>query len=200
MISDCSSYSLADFIPFTEEVYARLIERQNEAVLPLQLLTMAMGAAALMLCLKGRRRIALGLLAPLWIWVGASFLMRGYADLIWAGKYFGWGFIAQGILLAGLTFKTSPGAGNHLGIPQWIGLVIAVCGLVIVPVFSGITGGNLASAGIFGIHPDPTAITTLGVILVTLRGWKMWIVAIIPLVWCVISAITLWALNVANDY
>ena len=31
MIADWASYALADFIPFTAEVYARLVERVNEA-------------------------------------------------------------------------------------------------------------------------------------------------------------------------
>lgn len=86
MIADWRTYSVADFVPFTAEVYVRLIERANTAQWPLHLLGLAAGAAALVLARRGRGRLGSALLAGAWAWVGAAFLMRGYAELSWAGR------------------------------------------------------------------------------------------------------------------
>lgn len=52
------TYRLEDFIPFTPEVYWRLLERINEAFWPLHVLAVAIGLAALLLALRGNRRTA----------------------------------------------------------------------------------------------------------------------------------------------
>lgn len=49
---------------------------------------------------------------------------------------------------------------------------------------------------IFGIHPDPTAIVTLGIILLFMQKNKeLWGCAVIPVIWCVTSGLTLWGLE-----
>lgn len=47
----------------------------------------------------------------------------------------------------------------------------------------------------FGIHADPTAVTTLGLVLIMLRGFGLWIAAIIPALWLVVSGLTLQVLD-----
>ena len=65
-MNEWTSYRLQDFIPFTAEVYFRLLERMRETFWPLHLLTLALGATTLVLALKHRPRLACLLLAPLW--------------------------------------------------------------------------------------------------------------------------------------
>ncbi|MHB1084922.1 MAG: hypothetical protein ACYCZA_08780 [Thiobacillus sp.] len=44
-----------------------------------------------------------------------------------------------------------------------------------------------------GLAPDPTALATLGVLLLT-GTRRFWVLAPIPILWCLISGVTLWAM------
>jgi len=194
------SYRLQDFIPFTADVYFRLLERMGELFWPLQLLTLALGGMALLLATKNRARAASLLLVPLWGFVAVAFFMQRYAELNWAGGYIGHAFMAQTAVLAFVALM-GPGISHppsRKSPPVAAGAVIAVFGLVGQPLIGPLSGGSWHQAEVFGIHPDPTAITTLGLALVGLRGIRMWVVAIIPALWLVLSALTLLVLDASR--
>ncbi|EHA15415.1 hypothetical protein [Halomonas sp. HAL1] len=192
-----TSYQLQDFIPFTAEVYFRLLERMGETFWPLHLLTLGLGAATLVLALKHRARIACLLPAPLWAFVAVVFFIQRYAELNWAGGYVGYAFIAQAVLLVlmaltGWGMDNAPRATNP---PVIIGIAITLFGLLIMPLIAPLSGGSWYQAEVFGIHADPTAVTTLGLVLIMLRGFALWIAVIIPALWLVVSGLTLQALD-----
>ncbi|TVP43492.1 MAG: MFS transporter permease [Halomonas sp.] len=192
-----TSYQLQDFIPFTADVYFRLLERMGETFWPLHLLTLALGAAALVLELRHRTRLACLLPAPLWAFVAVAFFIQRYAELNWAGGYVGYAFIAQAVLLVVMAL-TGWGMDNALRAthpPVVIGTAITLFGLIIMPLIAPLSGGSWYQAEVFGIHPDPTAVTTLGLVLILFRGFALWIAAIIPALWLVVSGLTLQALN-----
>ncbi|ODN67253.1 DUF6064 family protein [Methylophaga muralis] len=191
-----TSYALQDFIPFTADIYFRLIERMSETFWPLHLLTLALGVIALWLALKNRSRITCLLIAPVWAFVGFSFFIQRYAELNWAGGYIGYFFLAQAILLL-LISMTGVGLDNspRKRPPAVIGIAIALVGLIGLPFIAPITGGSWLQAEVFGIHADPTAMTTLGLSLIMFRGWGLWLMAIIPALWLLISGLTLWVLG-----
>ena len=191
-----SSYALQDFIPFTADIYFRLLERMSETFWPLHLLTLVLGVAAVWLTLKNRSRISCLLIVPLWAFVGLAFFIQRYAELNWAGGYIGYFFLAQAILLL-LIALTGIGLDNS---PRKrptavIGILIALFGLIGLPFFAPLTGGSWYQSEIFGIHADPTAMTSLGLILIMFRGWSLWLIAIIPALWLLISGLTLWVLG-----
>ncbi|QNI03668.1 MFS transporter permease [Halomonas sp. SH5A2] len=192
-----TGYQLQDFIPFTAEVYFRLLERMSETFWPLHLLTLALGAATLALALRHRTRLACLLPAPLWAFVAMAFFLQRYAELNWAGGYIGYAFIAQAALLLVMAL-TGWGMGNAprtTNPPVAIGIAIALYGLIIMPLTAPLSGGSWYQAEVFGIHADPTAVTTLGLVLILLRGFALWIAAIIPALWLVVSGLTLQALD-----
>ncbi|WP_417551103.1 DUF6064 family protein [Methylophaga sp.] len=191
-----TSYTLQDFIPFTADIYFRLIERMSETFWPLHLLTLALGLAAVWLAIKNHARLSCLHIAPVWAFVAFAFFIQRYADLNWAGGYIGYFFLAQAILLllismTGLGLDNSPRKRP----PAVIGIVIVLVGLIGLPFIASITGGDWLQAEVFGIHPDPTAITTLGLTLILFRGWCLWLIAIIPAFWLLISGLTLWVLG-----
>lgn len=190
-----SSYTLQDFIPFTADIYFRLLERMGEAFWPLHLLTFALGLAAIWLAFKKRGRLACLLIAPVWAFVGYAFFIQLYAELNWAGGYIGYVFIAQAsllilIALTGLRFDN----GSRTRPSAVIGIAIALVGSMAWPFMAPLTGGFWFQAEVFGIHADPTAIVTFGLALVMLRGWGLWLISLIPAVWLLISGLTLWVL------
>lgn len=191
-----TSYTLQDFIPFTADIYFRLIERMSETFWPLHLLTLLLGVAAVWLAFKNHSRLACLLIAPVWAFVGFAFFIQRYAELNWAGGYIGYFFLAQAILLL---FIALTGAGLDNAIRKRpsavIGIFIALVGGIGLPFITPITGGAWLQAEVFGIHPDPTAMTTLGLTLIMFRGWGLWLMAIIPALWLLISGLTLWVLG-----
>ncbi|MEA2118036.1 DUF6064 family protein [Halovibrio sp. HP20-50] len=196
-MNEWTSYRLQDFIPFTAEVYFRLLERIGETFWPLHLLTLALGAAALLLALKHRTRLACLLPAPLWAFVAVAFFFQRYAELNWAGGYVGNAFIAQAVLLAlvALTGWGLDKASRATNLPVAIGIAITLFGLIIMPLIAPLSGGSWYQAEVFGIHADPTAVTTLGLVLIMLRGFALWLAAIIPALWLVVSGLTLQVLD-----
>ncbi|SBR47211.1 DUF6064 family protein [Halomonas sp. HL-93] len=192
-----ASYQVQDFIPFTAEVYFRLLERMGETFWPLQLLTLALGAATLVLALRHRTRIACLLPAPLWAFVAVAFFIQRYAELNWAGGYVGYAFIAQALLLVvmALTGWGMDNATRATHPPVIIGIAVTLFGLIIMPLVAPLSGGAWLQAEVFGIHADPTAVTTLGLVLIMLRGFALWIAAIIPALWLVVSGLTLQVLG-----
>ncbi|WP_376695976.1 DUF6064 family protein [Wenzhouxiangella sp. EGI_FJ10305] len=189
-MSDWQSYRLEDFIPFSPEIYWRLIERVNEAFWPLHVLTVVLGVAALVLALRGNTRVALALLAPAWLGSGVIFHFNYYAELNWAAHWFGWGFIVQAALLTAIpAFNATPREPGHSGpVRRWFGAAIGIGALLAYPLITFET---------CGLHPDPTAIATLGVLLVSLRGVIAGLAILIPSIWCLITTLTLIPLEAA---
>ena len=196
-MNEWTSYQLQDFIPFTAEVYFRLLERMGETFWPLHLLALALGAATLVLALKHRPRIACLLPAPLWAFVAIAFFIQRYAELNWAGDYVGYAFIAQVVLLVlvaltGWGMDKTPRTTNPSVV---IGIAITLFGLIVMPLMAPLSGDSWYQAEVLGIHADPTAVTTLGLMLIMLRGFVLWIAAVIPSLWLAVSGLTLQALD-----
>jgi len=196
-MNDWQTYRLEDFIPFTPDIYWRLLERINEAFWPLHVLAIAIGLTALLLALRGHKRMALALLAPAWLTSGIIFHWTYYAELNWAAPWFGWGFIAQAALLLALAWFAGSARrqGHAKGLSTWIGATVAMVSLLGYPLIAATIGPGLRHAETYGLHPDPTAIATLGVLLMILHGPALWLGMFIPIVWCVIGALTLIAIG-----
>lgn len=191
-----SSYTLQDFIPFTADIYLRLIERMSETFWPLHVLTLALGFVALWLAFNNRARPACLVIAPVWTFVAFAFFIQRYAELNWAGGYIGYLFLAQAVLLL-LIAMTGRGRDSmpRQRTGSAIGIAITLAGLIGLPFMAPLTGGSWFQAEVFGIHADPTAITTLGLSLILLRGWALWLMTMIPALWLLISGLTLWVLG-----
>jgi len=203
-LEDSAGYSLVDFVPFSAEVYFRLIERVGETFWPLHALALLLGLGSTVLAWRVRPRLACALLAIPWAWTGITFLGQRYAELNWAGRWFAGAFGLQAVILLLLTAigagfdRTEGGAlGRQPRVPYAAGLLLAMLGVVIYPIIGPLSGFGPFQAETFGIHPDPTAVATLGIALVALRGAALWLAAIVPLLWCMVTGLTLQVLDAA---
>lgn len=195
-MSEWASYRLQDFVPFTAEVYFRLHERVGEACWPLHLPMLALGIACLWLALAGRARFTCLLLAPGWAFVGVAYFLQRYANLNWAGGYLGWVFMVEAGLLVLAAIASRGGPPVRRGtLPALAGTGLALLGLVAWPLIAPLAGHPWLQAETFGIHPTPTAVATLGMVTLTLRGSLMWLVALVPLGWIALSGLTLLVLG-----
>lgn len=192
------SYTLSDFLLFSPRAYYRLLERHNEAVWPAQLLTSGLGLAIYGLLRRPTPwlgRVVSALLAVLWAWVAWAFLWERYATINWAAVYLVPLFVVEAGLLAWigvvrgrLTFPLQRDPAGRLGIVLFI---LSLCGY---PAIAPITGRPWHQAEVFGIAPDPTVIGTLGLLLLA-GGHPRWGLLAVPVLWCLVSGATLWAMQ-----
>jgi hypothetical protein len=191
-MSEWWTYQAEDFLLFSPRVYWRMFEMHNAALWPLHVLTLAAGLIIILLIARRPKNSARWLaliLAVLWIFVGWSFLWNRYATINWAAAYLAPAFAVQGVLLIAVALLDGL-AFERRGLAGWIGYFILAFALVGQPLLAPLQGRGWASSEVFGIAPDPTAIATLGLLLLG-RGRFLPLLLPIPVLWCLLSGITL---------
>ncbi|MDX1655814.1 MAG: DUF6064 family protein [Candidatus Competibacteraceae bacterium] len=194
-MGEFDSYSLIDFMPMGPEVYFRLFVRHNQALWPAQIPGLILGLVALWSAWRGRGRILGPALGICWLWVGYTFHLKLFAELNWAASYAGWGFVLQGLLLAGWGFAGRLDGEFHrpLGAVEYTGLGLGVFALVAYPLLIPLSGRAWWAVELFGTAPDPTVILTLGLLLLPAR--VPWSLTVIPILWCALSGAVWWAMS-----
>jgi Family of unknown function (DUF6064) len=191
MLDDPSSYSIRNFIPFIEEVYLRLFERQFEAWWPAHLLMLALGAAIIVLAWMGKTRTVAVALAIPFAACAITFHLRLYAELTPVGKIFGWAFLFQIplILIWGFTTKSRETFRPH--VHTIAGALIATFGLLAYPLLALSAERKWPGAEYFGMDPDPTVCLFLGILLLCARPIWFFLLLPIPLLWTATTWATL---------
>jgi hypothetical protein len=191
-MSEWWTYRAEDFLLFSPRVYWRMFELHNAALWPLHVLTLAAGLLIILLVAwrpgTWARWIAF-ILAMLWIFVGWSFLWHRYATINWAAAYVAPAFAVEGALLLILSLLDGL-AFDRRGPAGWTGYLILAFALAGQPLLAPLQGRGWASSEVFGIAPDPTAIATLGALLLA-RGRLVPLLLPIPVLWCLLSGMTL---------
>ena len=192
------TYTLSDLQSFSLSTYYRLFARYNAAVWPAPVVGFALGLAAVGLLLgRGPRRgrIVVGILAASWLWVAIAFHATRYSTIHWAASYFAWGFglealllFGTGVLRGGLVVERPVDAVGRAG------LAIFAFALFVQPLAGLLLGRSWRQIEIFGVAPDPTAVATLGVVVLA-GGRVRWELLVVPAIWCAISGVTLLAME-----
>jgi hypothetical protein len=189
------TYSLSDFLLFSSHTYYRLFELYNVAIWPVHLVVAALGLLILLLFFLGgvwSGRAIAGVIAACWLWVAWAFLFARYDPINWMARYAAFAFTAEALLLllSGTVLnRLAPAAG----LASRAGFAIVVFALVVQPLFALLFGRAWTEIEFFGIAPDPTVAATLGA-LVAMRRVHAGLM-IIPLLWCAITGLTLWAMD-----
>jgi Family of unknown function (DUF6064) len=96
------SYRPGDFLLFSPRTYWRLFQLANEALWPLQIPVLLIGAAILAMLSRPRAwadRVIPAVLAAAWLSVSVGFLWMHYAAINWAAIYFVPVFVGEGLLV-----------------------------------------------------------------------------------------------------
>lgn len=192
------TYTLSDFLLFSPRTYYRLFELYNADIWPAQIVTLALGVAAVGLLRHpraGQGRIVAAILAGCWLWVAWAFHWRHYATINWAATYFAGAFalealflIVIGVVRNDLSFESTSSTQHR------IGCAVMLFALAVQPLIGPLAGRGWTQVEIFGAAPDPTAVATLGFLLAA-RGRTAWMVWLIPILWCTLSGVVLWTMD-----
>jgi len=197
-MSEWWTYGLRDLLLFSSRTYYRLFELYNLEWWPLQILALALGVAVFVLLRRGGKRAgrAIALILVLcWLWVAWAFHLQRYASINLAASYFAWAFAVQALLLLWLGAvrgRLTPAPATRL--QQRAGFGLLLFALLIFPLIGSLLGRSWTQAEAFGMAPDPTALATLGVLLTIKLRHSGWLFPI-PVLWCLISGATLWAME-----
>ena len=211
-MSEWWTYRLDSFLMFSPRTYARLLEQTNADLWPLQPLAVAMGLAALVLAWRARSPRQQGLvwllLAAAWLWVAWAFLHQRFMAINWAAGHVAWVFGAQGLALAWLGllqgrlgwrkpggFDAGPAAraAPVPGAARALGASLVLTSLLAWPWLGRSAGGTWSQAQSFAVMPDPTALATLGFLLLAQR--PPWGLFVVPVLACVLGGALAWVLQ-----
>jgi hypothetical protein len=199
-MSEWWSYTIADFLMYSARTWYRLIEHHNTAVWPAQLAALLLGLGIMAAVIRQppwQARAIPAALAFLWAFVAIAFLWRRYSGISTGATWFAAGFGIEALLLAWV------GARRHLdflpphGLPGWVGFLLLALAVVLYPSFAVLAGRGIRQAEVFGVMPDPTAIGTIGVLLMATGRWRRRLM-MIPVLWCLVSGSLYWALHQAD--
>lgn len=197
-----STYTLADLLMFSPGTYYRLFELYNAAIWPGPLIAAAAGIVLLACALRpgtASPRVLAGMLAACWLWVAWAFLARRYAPINLAADYFAHGFAIEALLLFWMgTVRGKFALHWPRAIVERAGLGIFGFALFAYPLLAPVSDRPWRQMEMFGLAPDPTAVATLGLLLLARRTpWLLWP---IPLLWCVLSGATLFTLGAPDAW
>ena len=197
-MSEWWTYTLSDFLLFSAPTYHRLFELYNREIWPAQIVALALGVVILACLLSAsawRGRAVTAILAACWLWVAWAFHVERYATINWAANYFAIGFAVEALLLVWTgTMRAELTRVTVNRTVRIAGICVFVFALIVQPAIGPLIGRPWLQAEVFGVAPDPTVVATLGVLVLT-PSRSRWLTLIIPIIWCVISGATLWAME-----
>lgn len=186
------SYSLSDFILFSDKAYYRLFELYNHAIWPLHLIALVFSLVIIFALWKkpawAGRAIAV-LLTVSWIWVAWAFLFERFYQIHLVANWYAFAFVLQAGLITWfgvINNQFSLFVQSKLRIN--ISLVLLFISLIIYPFIALITGRSWLQLEMFSLTPDPTVLATLAILVLCNVSSALYV---IPVIWLLISGMTL---------
>jgi Family of unknown function (DUF6064) len=151
-----------------------VVETYNRAVWPVQVVAYALALALVWLAMRPRyggdrlagHKLAGAALAAAWGWTGTVFHLKYFAAVNFLAPVYGALFIVQAFLLAWTAAIRGRIASRAQSDPfGWAGLGLVVYAIIGYPLIAEVAGDGLQSAPVVGLAPGPTAVFTLGVLL-----------------------------------
>jgi hypothetical protein len=133
-----------------------------------------------------------------WGFIAWRFHWERYATINWAAVYFAGAFALQGALLAWTGLAGGLDYGGTSRRRRYAGLALIVTALAVVPFAALAAGRPWRQIEVAGLSPDPTAILTLGLLLVARRAH--WSLFVVPVLWCLASGLTLWTMKAPDAF
>lgn len=190
-------FSLLDMTPYNRTVYFDMLGEYNRTLWPVHFFVMFFGLYLIFILIKEKKRlfkIVLPILGMAWMISGWQFFIETYSSINWAGTYFGYLFIIQGVLLilSGLIFNLSVTQSLIFKLKRVMPMVLLVC-LLMYPLSGLWDGRKWQELEYFALTPEATLIFSM-IFLLLINERIKYLLIIVPIIWSVISisfAITL---------
>jgi hypothetical protein len=190
--------------PFTADQFFDVFRRYNEAVWPAQVALNVIGvlAAAAAYRANARRsrtwaRVAIVLLAALWLWTGIVYFKMFFVAITPAAQVFGSFFIAEAALLLICAWEIGP-LERASRASLAVGGFIIVYALLVYPIVGMATGQAYPAFPTFGAT-CPITIFTFGVLCAFPSSVSRVAIAV-PLLWVAISSYAAFGFSVYEDF
>ena len=189
-------------LPFTADVLFASVAVYNRSQWPIHLLAFLLALAAIALTLRpvphGDRAIA-AILTAAWLWTGIGWFYVHFATIDFSAPLYAALFVLEGLLLAwtglvrdGISFRF------RADLSGWTGLALAAAALVGYPLADALAGPGWPGVRLVGLAPGPTAVFTLGLLLLA-EGRTPLRLAVLPLLWTLVAGATGWVLGIPQD-
>jgi hypothetical protein len=189
-------------LPFTADILFASFGQYNRPLWPAQILVWLLGLAALLATfrpMRGGDRAVATLLSAAWLWTGVAYHMLHFATINFMAPLYGAVFVLEGLLLAWAGVARGKLAFRfHADVAGWAGLAFAVAALALWPLADLLTGQGWPGVRLPGLAPAPTALFTLGLLLLT-QGRTPIHLLVIPVVWALVAGATAWILAIPQD-
>jgi hypothetical protein len=193
----------ATMLPFTLDQFLSVFSAYNAAIWPAQIAAYALGAVAVAALFRPGRtadRIISAILALMWLWTGAMYHGLFFAGINKAAFGFAALFIVQGVAFLYLgVIRDGLSFGIRPGLPAIVGWVFIAYAAILYPLIGVLTGHGWPAMPMFGVTPCPVTIFTFGLLLLSIRRFSYWLLAI-PFVWSLIGGSAAILLDVPQDW
>lgn len=186
------SYSLSDFILFSDKAYYRQFELYNHAIWPLHLIALVFTFVIIYAIWKKpvwAGRVTALLLTVSWIWVAWAFLFERFYQIHVVANWYACVFVIQsgllfwyGVVRNQIVFDVKSNVRIN------IGLALLFFSLIFYPFIAFIDGRSWLQFEMFSLTPDPTVLATLAILVLCKVSFALYV---IPIIWLLISGITL---------
>ncbi len=188
-------------LPFSIEQFYGVFRAYNQTVWPAQIVLVVLAVITIVMMLRRRAssdRIASGLLAFLWIWLGLAYHLAFFSSINPAAYGFaalsvvgGLVFLWQGVVRSRIQFRRLGGWRPLLG------GALVVYALVLYPLWLWAAGHAYMATPTFGL-PCPTTLFTIGVLAFAYPTSPR-SVYLVPVLWCVVGVQAAFLLGVTQD-
>jgi catechol 2,3-dioxygenase-like lactoylglutathione lyase family enzyme len=132
-------------------------------------------------------------LAAFWLWTAATYHFGHFSTINFAAPVYGVAFLTEGALLCwsgllrgGLTFAPA------IPLRRWAGLALITFAVAGLPLADLLAARHWPEIALAGTAPDPTALATIGFLLMAVRPARY--LAVILVLWALASGATAWEL------
>jgi hypothetical protein len=188
-------------IPFSIEQFINVFVEYNHTIYPAHLVAYMLGLDALALVFSRKpwaNRIVVGILAVMWIWMGAVYHIAFFAEINRGAYFFGAGFLLHGLLLVQVTVRDDLQFGWAGGAYSLTGLGLVVYAMLIYPLLGMALGHGWPRSPMFGVAPCPTTIFTFGLLLLTTNPVPIRLL-VVPFLWSMIGFMAALRLTIYED-
>lgn len=190
-------------MPFTVDDFFQVFAQYNQAIWPLQLIAYAFATivvATLFVPSAWQARFITLILAAMWALNGVAYQWIFFSAVNPAARFFAAIFVAEAIALTASSFVSSDlrfrigKDGTSL-----LGLLLIAFATIAYPVWGWSAGHVYPALPAFGVAPCPTAIFTIGILILGTWSTVRWLL-VVPIVWSAVGGSAAIFLQVSQDF